>query len=255
MNVAVLNLSANVGKTTLVKYLLQPRLNSEYIGVTINADDIDSTKLEKQLRAEDFATIQDIVLGHDNITVDVSSSQTDLFLTQMQKYHGSYEDYQYFIVPTTTEFKAIGETRQTLKRLLELGIESGQIRIIINNRLPQNQDDQRFGLEEITEIARQLGIQVSTIALELNELYPNLVRYQLDFFELLDRAVLAKAKLEVGSSYESNGDNDDATVAVSATDLIQMQSLALKAQRNLDKIFSELALSELGLIERVGDLG
>lgn len=223
MNIVILNNSANVGKTIVGKYLLQPRLDNDYISVkTLIKDDYDTV-----LSADNFEVIQDEVLSNNNIIVDVSNSHTPTFFRQMAIYKGSHEDYNYFIVPVTPEVKAINETRQTLETLIKLGVDSTKIRLIFNKVLSQNHSVEQIELKELKALATEYNIHMPSTALYVNEIFPNLEKYNLNFFKVLS------------DEMSDNFPKDSHATFVQANG---MHKLVKNAQANMDAVFSDLAL-------------
>lgn len=131
MNVALINFSGNVGKTTLAYHLFKPRLNNAYlVGVeTINdAGDFYDSKV----KAKDFSLIQDELLLNENMILDIGSSNVEQTLIEMKKYKGSHEDIDFFVIPVTPELKQQIDSFNTAKFLTDLGIPKAKIKFIFN---------------------------------------------------------------------------------------------------------------------------
>jgi hypothetical protein len=130
MNIAVLNYSGNVGKTTVARHLLQPRLSLELIAVeTINADE---TEAATAIRGKQFAQLQEYMLTADGLIVDVGASNVEEFLLLMQQYQGSHSDFDYFIVPTVPALKQQKDTVATLAELERIGVDRDRVRLVFN---------------------------------------------------------------------------------------------------------------------------
>lgn len=228
MNIAVLNIASNVGKTVVAKHLLQPRLNLDYLLVGALGDDAHMTKADKKLSAEDYSDIQDLVIANQHMVVDVSSTHIEQFLQQMAVYEGSHEDYSYFILPTTNDFKAVVETEKTLQCLLKLGLKPSRIRMVLNKTTTLSPMTLTIEFADVIELAKRHGIQVPTVGLESNALYPDLRRYHLSFVELLNRQV------DQQKNYTARWSNSDQLKA--------LRLLASEAQINMDAVFADLRL-------------
>ena len=98
MKVAVINFSGNVGKTTIARHLLVPRIKgARYVPVeSINADEDQ----REALRGKQFAQLQEFLLVSEHAVVDVGASNVEDLLALMRKYKDSHEDFDYYIVPT-----------------------------------------------------------------------------------------------------------------------------------------------------------
>ena len=98
MKAAVINFSGNVGKSTVAKHLLLPRIeDAELIAVeSINADAGDGTTV----RGRQFGALSEQLLLLDAAVIDVGSSNVEDFVRLMRQYDAQAagirpgEDYQ-----------------------------------------------------------------------------------------------------------------------------------------------------------------
>jgi hypothetical protein len=130
MNLAVVNNSGNVGKSTICQILLKPRLkNSEIIKVeTINSDGTNDAKFSSK---EFDLILKNLDLNESSI-IDVGSSNIEGFLLQMNEYKNSHEDIDYFIVPVTPKHKQQVDAISTISMLGDLGVENERIKVLFN---------------------------------------------------------------------------------------------------------------------------
>ena len=130
MKVAVINFSGNVGKTTVARHLLAPRIDgAELIAVeSINADEGQGNAL----RGKQFGELQEYLQTVDNVVVDIGASNVEDLLALMRKYRGSHEDFDYFVIPTVPALKQQQDTIATLAELVKLGIPAAKLRIVFN---------------------------------------------------------------------------------------------------------------------------
>jgi hypothetical protein len=93
MKIAVINFSGNVGKTTVARHLLAPRIEgAEVIAIeSINADDGQT----QALRGRQFGELQEYLQTVENVVVDIGASNVEDLLSLMRKYRGSHEDFDY----------------------------------------------------------------------------------------------------------------------------------------------------------------
>lgn len=131
MKICVINFSGNVGKSTLAKHLLIPRIDDcEFVSVeSINADESE----EEAIRGKRFGQLTEMLDLCDAAVVDVGSSNVEDFLTRMMDFRGSHEDFDYFVVPVTPPKKQQRDTLSTIAKLAEIGVEPERIRIIMNS--------------------------------------------------------------------------------------------------------------------------
>lgn len=131
MNVVVINFSGNVGKSTVARHLLAPRMNNAPI-IPIESINSDGTD-DEALRGRQFGDLIEGIVTLDNAVVDVGASNVEDFLNQMQLYRGSHEDFDYFVVPVVPKVKQIRDTISTITALgKEVGIPAKKIRLLFN---------------------------------------------------------------------------------------------------------------------------
>ena len=130
LSIAVLNFSGNVGKTTIARHLLAPRIpGAELVSVeSINADGDE----QLSILGRDFGHLQGFVNSGGSVVVDIGASNIEVFLKMMEKFQGSQEDFDYFIVPTTPAAKQQKDTIATLLELSKQGIEPARIKVLFN---------------------------------------------------------------------------------------------------------------------------
>ena len=138
MKIAVINFSGNVGKTTVARHLLVPRIaGAELIAVeSINADDGQN----QAVRGSQFGELQEYLQTVDNVVVDIGASNVEDLLALMRKYRGSHEDFDYFVIPTVPALKQQQDTIATLAELARIGIPATKMRVVFN----QVDDDARI---------------------------------------------------------------------------------------------------------------
>ena len=85
MKVAVINFSGNVGKTTVARHLLAPRIEgAKVIAIeSINADDGQT----QALRGRQFGELQEYLQTVDNVVVDIGASNVEDLLAQIGRAH------------------------------------------------------------------------------------------------------------------------------------------------------------------------
>lgn len=129
MKVAVLNFSGNVGKSTVARHLLAPRLNNPEV---FSIETINSDGHGEQLKGREYVNLQEYMMTIDNAVVDVGASNVEDFIKVMTEYHGSHEDFDYFVVPVTPDVKQQQDTIGTLDALHALGVPGKKVRLVFN---------------------------------------------------------------------------------------------------------------------------
>lgn len=130
MKIAVINFSGNVGKTTVARHLLLPRIRgAELIVVeSVNADGGQA----QTLRGRQFGQLQEYLQTVGSAVVDIGASNVEDLLEHMRSYRGSHEDFDYFVVPTVPPVKQQQDTIATLIELSRLGVAPTRLKVLFN---------------------------------------------------------------------------------------------------------------------------
>ncbi|WP_088284152.1 StbB family protein [Ideonella sp. A 288] len=130
MKIAVINFSGNVGKTTLARHLLVPRIDGAELVVveSLNADEGQG----QALRGRQFGELQEYLQTVHSAVVDIGASNVEDLLGLMQRYRGSHEDFDGFVVPTVPALKQQQDTIATLVALARLGVPPSKVRLVFN---------------------------------------------------------------------------------------------------------------------------
>jgi hypothetical protein len=130
MKIAVINFSGNVGKSTVARYLLLPRIpGAELIAIeSLNADEGQG----QALRGRQFGELQEYLQTVSRVVVDIGASNVEELMGQMQRYRGSHEDFDAFVVPTVPALKQQQDTIATLIELSRLGVPTSRLKVVFN---------------------------------------------------------------------------------------------------------------------------
>jgi len=143
MKIAVINFSGNVGKTTMARHLLAPRIdNATVIAVeTINGDDCESMRV----RGAEFGYLLESIMSLDAAVVDIGASNVDELVARMKSYAGSHEDFDMFVVPAVAETKQQYDTISTIEALADdVGVDPERIRVVLNMVDPREAAERAF---------------------------------------------------------------------------------------------------------------
>ena len=130
MKIAVISFSGNVGKSTIARHLLAPRLPGAKV-ISIESLN-DSEGQDHVIRGSHFAELQEFLQVVDDVIVDIGASNIEDLLALMRRYKGSHEDIDIFIVPAVPAGKQQRDTMATLAELARLGIPADKVRVIFN---------------------------------------------------------------------------------------------------------------------------
>jgi len=136
MKIAVLNSSGNVGKSTITKEFIYPRLANPLIVEieTVNASNINNTNLN----IKNYNTNDDIeelyfnIIESDNVVVDIGASNLSGFFEKVLDFEGFLEVFDYFIIPTVSTIKETEDTIKTIEFLKNIDVAEDKIKVIPN---------------------------------------------------------------------------------------------------------------------------
>jgi hypothetical protein len=130
MRVAVLNFSGNVGKSTIARHLLLPRLPGAKLIAVESFNDQGSAA--QAVRGRQFGELQEYLQTVHSVVVDIGASNIEDLLTLMRRYRGSQEDIDCFVVPTVPAIKQQRDTIATLVELAQIGVPPSRLRLVFN---------------------------------------------------------------------------------------------------------------------------
>jgi hypothetical protein len=242
MKLAVINFSGNVGKTTVARHLLAPRIpGCEVVAVeSINADEGQP----KTIRGRQFAQLQEYLQTAPNVVVDVGASNVEDLLAMMQRYSGSHEDFDAFIVPTVPARKQQQDTTATLAELARIGVPPTKIRLVFNQVEDHSPIDQVF--ETLLAYCAVSGVVQPRIAacLRHNEVYMRIRGAGQSLLELAADATDYKGEIAKAAL---------AADKMALAHKLATRRLARGVVPELDACFAALDLEALDLAPMSGD--
>lgn len=231
MKVCVLNFSGNVGKTTVAAHMLQPRLKAPVISVESINVDASSDGLEvERLRGRQFAELRQRLMSLPACIVDVGSSNIEDFLKWMQKFDGSQDEFDFFVVPVVRDIKQQTDTINTIDALRGAGVPAEKIRVIIND--VDTDDDLDSDFEPVFEFCRNGAATLPQGAvIYSNEVFTGLKSLKMTLTDLTADTTDYRQKLREAT----NEAEQDAAI-----NMIANKRLAKSCTRNLDAAFAAL---------------
>ena len=229
LKIAVVNFSGNVGKSTIARHLLSPRMpHAPVVAVeTINSDGMG----EVMVKGADFGRLQEELLLQDSAIVDVGASNIEQFLSLMRMYRGSHQDFDLFVVPCVPELKQQKDTIECVYALSALGVEASKICVVFNMVDVNSDLEEVFGpLLRFAQAEAKCRVDIRA-AIPKNELFawlrglPSSIQSILDdprdFKEEIKRAKDSVERLDLAKN-------------------LTMQRMAQGVQENLDQVFGVL---------------
>lgn len=137
MKVLVANISGNMGKTTIVKHLLAPRMpDARAVCIESTNSGSDEIKDAIRLNAEnEFGSLVDILAIEDDVIVDLGSSEAKEMVRRLKEYESAIQDFDLVLIPVIPDPKAQEDTISTIMTLHALNLPKEKIRILFN-RVP-----------------------------------------------------------------------------------------------------------------------
>jgi hypothetical protein len=233
MKIAVINFSGNVGKSTVARHLLAPRLDDATV-ISIESINYDGTETAA-LRGTQFDELQDELLGRKNAVVDIGASNVEDFMNLMESYEGSHEDFDLYVVPTVSASKQQVDTISTVESLLMAGVPPEKIKVLFNMVDPKQVIPKAF--------ARLFEAATRNKQISLN---PNAVIYENPIFEKIKDS--KKSILEIWSDptdyLAKNAEAMEAGAPESEKaeirQMVALKRLAKRVTTELDAVFKVL---------------
>jgi hypothetical protein len=229
MKVIVINYSGNVGKSTVTRYLLSPRMNNSKV-IAIESINSDGTE-DDVMRGKQFAELLELLAPLDDAVVDVGASNAEDFVYMMGKHQGAHEDFNYFVVPAVKGKKQTTDTITTIKSLVAMGIPKKKIRVILNR--VETDDDIRdefsslFGLEA----SDNTFVMNDQCVIHNNEAFDQCKDLGVPLADIVadetDYRALAKAAKDAGDQEEM----------IRCVNLCLLKMIAITANKNLDQVY------------------
>ena len=236
MKILVANLSGNMGKTTIVKHLLSPRMPDARV-VCFESINAGSNEIESatQLSADDeFGALVDIMAIEDELIVDLGSSESKQMIRKLKEYESAILDFDCVIVPVVPDPKAQEDTISTVMTLNALGLPKEKIRILFN-RVPVHQAGKVSILfSQLIETVQGMAIADTAFTLLQYEIYNSLKGTSATVTDISSDHTDWKAVARNSELAESE--------RIDALQNNRNQKAAPTALRNLDTVFDLLVM-------------
>lgn len=233
MKIAVINFSGNVGKTTVARHLLLPRIEGAEL---ISVESLNAGEGEGQaMRGRQFGALQEYLQTIDNAVVDIGASNVEELLDLMQKYRGSQEDFDVFVVPSVPALKQQQDTIATLVELARLGVPPSKVRLVFNMVNSAADVPAHFDLLRAFLNAKPIATENVACHLSANEVYGRIRDSGADLTTLARDETDYKALIVKAS---------DTAEKLTLAQKLATRRLALGVVPELDACFAALGLAE-----------
>lgn len=228
MKVAVLNFSGNVGKSLVARHLIAPRINNPEV---FSIETINSDGHGERLKGRDYVNLQEYMMTIDNAVVDVGASNVEDFIKVMTEYHGSHQDFDYFVVPVTADVKQQQDTIGTLDALHALGVPGKKVRLVFNMLAVDDNPEKLFaGLYRYAAETKNVVIKSEAAILKL-DVFQKLKGIDKSISEIVADQTDYRAMIQSAKDPEEKQ---------GYTRMVLLQRGAITANNNLDAVFKAL---------------
>lgn len=229
MILAVINFSGNVGKSTLSRHLLAPRMNDAYV---VPIESVCSYESDNDpIRGRQFGELIEELMIMDDAVVDIGASNVEEFMAYMTQYEGSHDVFDYFIIPVTSERKVLENTASTILALSEIGVPADKIKLVINKVSPIDNIERDFAsIIDFHNKSKLFELSIGSVVYK-NELYERLSLAGKSISEIIADETDYNAAIRR---------SDDKAEKVRLARAFTNRMLAPSVNENLDEVFIEL---------------
>ena len=229
MKIAVINFSGNVGKSTVARHLLVPRLRTAQL-IAIESINSDGSQ-DEAIRGKQFGQLQEALALMDDAVIDVGASNVEDFINLMTQYKGSHEDFDFFVVPTVSKAKQQRDTISTIEALADIGIPAKKIRLVFNMVEMDEQAEQVFsGLFEYHASAKRFTLKPDAV-IHTNDIYGKLNSAQQSIGDVLADPTDFKVQIRTAQSEQEK---------LRFAQMLSVKRLAVGVTEELDAVFKAL---------------
>jgi hypothetical protein len=229
MKIAVINFSGNVGKSTVARHLLAPRLRNAHL-VAIESINSDGSQ-DEAIRGKQFGQLQEALALMEDAVIDVGASNVEDFINLMTQYKGSHEDFDFFVVPTVSKAKQQRDTISTIEALADIGIPAKKIRLVFNMVEMNEQTEQVFsGLFDYHSSSKRFTLKPDA-TIHTNDIYGKLNSAQQSIANVLADPRDFKEQIKIATSDQEK---------LQLAQMLSMKRLSAGVTEELDSVFKAL---------------
>lgn len=235
LKVAIINFSGNVGKSTIAKELLAPRLAAPEFSVeSSNASAAHNATASKRFDASNYEDLQGELMGLDSAIVDIGASNALEFIKLMGSFKASHEEFDVFLVPVVSEKKQQTDTINTIESLANMGVSPERILLVYNmvELGKEREIDRSFALVNgYYDAEKKFTINTQAVIYR-NDIYDRLRTLKMSLTQIINDTTDYRKIISNESSTESEKKK--------AINMVLGKRLAGSAQDNLDAVYAAL---------------
>ena len=238
MNIAIINMSGNVGKSTLAVHLFAAmKPGAKIISVeSINSSDADNIEGVEvsSIEASNFQDIyKQLMMADGDIILDVGASNVTKFMTEMQRFKSVVHELDMIIVPVVPQEKQQRDTVNTLLWLQERKFDPKSIRVIFNAYMAGDGIAFESAYANVLSFLKESNVATyePRAIINTNEIYDRIKSSTKTIKEL------AEAKTDWRALRNEARSNGDITGMEEAVDGQINHDLAETAQANIEQVW------------------
>lgn len=226
MKIAVINFSGNVGKSTVARHLLAPRMHHAQV-IAVESINSDGSQ-DEAIRGKQFGELLEALALMTDCVVDVGASNVEDFISRMKQYRGSHEDFDFYVIPTVSKAKQQRDTISTIDALADIGVPAKKIRLVFNMVELDEIPERSFpGLIEYHASAKNFTLKTDAV-IHVNDIYGKLKGSEQSIEDILRAPADLKEELKAATTAEEK---------LRISRLIGIKRLAIGVTEELDAVF------------------
>ena len=141
--IGVLSFTGKVGKSTIVRNLLLPRMQSATLieMETINLSSNFNSEQSIILKGREIDKLQNQLASTKSAVIDIGASNVESFMLSLTQQGGAHLDFDYFVVPieaNSAKIIEMDEAIKTINALSVMGVDPARIKVLFNKLSPDS---------------------------------------------------------------------------------------------------------------------
>lgn len=241
--IAILSRSGNVGKTTMARLLLAPRMEDAGEIIYIESTNADKESKEgKMVRAAQFEKVAQKVGESMSTIVDIGASNIEETMQLMRQIEGSHEDFDYILIPVIKSPKQREDSINTFVELINMGVDPQRIKVVFNRVGVTESVDEEFA--DVIFALKKLGIEYNPQAVVYESgFFPKIHDMKISLDELFEVPMEQNRQRQNDLRRMKQRTEDESKELEQVTKRVTLQRNALSATTNLDNVYDALFTS------------
>ena len=186
MKIAVINFSGNTGKSMLTKNMLVPLLKG---AKRISIEDLNEVggRSDAQISASMFPSLAAELNAFDDdkhFVLDIGASSAKEMVGHFTRLSSTRSDMDLWLVPVTPQSKQCADTINTVRKLIEIGVDPLRIVVIPNNITDLSLFELDF--KRLGVAAAELGFRLCDHGVPASKIYDMTRSAEESLFEIAD---------------------------------------------------------------------